>query len=164
MKRTNPRKLTDASKKQCTLTDFFLSRPTLPVNETRSDSEESEGEKPADPSAICSVEDNDQRNIYYSVQDDNDKPKIEDSVSKFPQSGKRKFQQSWLELLPQLRYEEGTAKCAVSFPTLQTRIRKLCLDFQDHLNQKLLKNMKNPIRTSSVRRLEVQRRILNVLL
>jgi hypothetical protein len=55
MKRTNPSKLTDASKKQCTLTDFFLSRPTLPVNVTRSDREESEGEKPADPSAVCSV-------------------------------------------------------------------------------------------------------------
>jgi hypothetical protein len=92
MKRTDTRKLTDASKKQCTLTDVFLCRPTLPVNVTRSDREESEGEKPADPSAVCSVEDdNDQLKINDNVQDDNDKPKIEDSVSKFPQSGKRNF-------------------------------------------------------------------------
>jgi hypothetical protein len=41
MKRTNLRKLTDASKKECTLTDFFLSTPTLPVNVTQSDREES---------------------------------------------------------------------------------------------------------------------------
>lgn len=115
MKRTNPRKLTDARKKQFTLADFFSNkpRPTLPLNVTPSDvGEKSDGDQnqTTEARAVSS----------FTEDNNNDLSKIDAGVLKFSQSGKRKFQQSWLDVLLWLRYDEGIAKCEVcnNFPNI----------------------------------------------